>query len=324
LEEKMEKIKISQVINQNEEKLVKFTKSKTLNEDDASELLANIYYEIYISLLTKDQIHNHNDYIFKIAWNVFKKSLSSKKKKAEAKGATGGEWLVTYSDLITLLMCFFLLMFNPDEITQAQIDAISTSMRVGGIGSMPGGFTTYAGRNADLGNTIMTLPSMERGRVLGMALRKAVSVFSPEIHSNKIKITHDERGLVITLAGDAFFYSGSARINIEETRDILLRLGTYLASDDLKNRDGKIYKFRIEGHTDSDPVDPNGQWEDNWQLSVERSRSVLRYLSALGIEEYRFQIAGFSDTVPVSSNDIPEGRRLNRRVDVIILNEGHL
>jgi len=242
--------------------------------------------------------------------------MARKKKSEEAIPST---WLNTYADMITLCLCFFVILFNPDEVTQAQLDAISASVQTGGIGSMAGGLTLSAGRMAELGNTIMSLPSMERGRLMGTAIRRAISVFSPEIRSNKVKITHDERGLVITLAGDAFFNPASARINIDATRDILLRLGTYLSSEELRGR-----RFRIEGHTDAVDVDPNGPWEDNWQLSVERSRAILRYLAALGVDERRFQIAGFADTMPVSSNDTEEGRANNRRVDVVILDEGHL
>jgi len=242
--------------------------------------------------------------------------MARKKKGDELKPP---DWLTTYSDMITLCLCFFVIMFNPDEVTQAQLDAISESMRQGGIGSMPGGLTLAAGTSADLGNTIMTLPSMESGRVMGTAYRKAVSVFSPEIQSNKVKVVQQERGIVITLAGDAFFYPASATINIEATRDILLRLGTYLSDPELSSR-----KFRIEGHTDSSGVDPAGPWEDNWQLSAERSRAVLRYLTALGLDENHFQIAGFSSTVSVSNNNTEEGRSNNRRVDVIILDSGHL
>ena len=242
--------------------------------------------------------------------------MAKKQKKEEAIPST---WLNTYSDMITLCLCFFVILFNPDDVTQAQLDSVSESVRTGGIGAMAGGLTLSAGRMADLGNTIMSLPSMERGKMMGTQLRKAISVFSPEIRSNKIKITHDERGLVITLAGDAFFNPASARINIEATRDILLRLGTFMSSSELKDR-----KFRIEGHTDAVDVDPNGPWEDNWQLSSERSRAVLRYLAAIGLDEKRFQIAGFADTMPVSSNDTEEGRKNNRRVDVIILDPGHL
>jgi chemotaxis protein MotB len=243
----------------------------------------------------------------------------ARKKRESGGGPAGNEWLTTYSDMVTLMLCFFVIMFNPDETTQAQLDAISESMRQGGIGALAGGLTLSAGRNADLGNTIMALPSMEKGKMMGTALRKAVSVFSPEIKSTKIKVTHDERGLVITLAADAFFNPASARINVEATRDILLRLGTFLSSGELRDK-----KFRIEGHTDAVDVDPAGPWEDNWQLSAERSRSVLRYLVELGIDERRFQIAGFADTMPVSANDTPEGRANNRRVDVIIIDEGHL
>jgi len=242
--------------------------------------------------------------------------MSKKKKPEEDKGS---DWLATYSDMVTLMLCFFIILFNPDDVTQAQLDAISTSMRQAGIGAMPGGFTLSAGRSADLGNTIMSLPSMERGRVMGTAIRRAISVFSPEIRSEKIRVTHDERGLVITLAGDVFFNPASARINIEATREILIRLGTFLDSPELRGR-----RFRIEGHTDAVDVDPMGPWEDNWELSVQRSRAVLRYLSAIGVDERRFQITGFADTVPISTNDTPEGRANNRRVDIIIIDDGHL
>ena len=245
----------------------------------------------------------------------------ARKKKAQS-NEISGTWLATYGDMITLMLCFFVILFNPDEAPQATLNAMSASMQSGGLGSMTGGLTLSQGRNADLGNTVMALPSMEKGRVLGTALRRAISVFSPEIRSNKMKVTHDERGLVITLAADAFFNSASATINIESTRDTLLRLGTYLSSNELA--DTATYKFRIEGHTDSVDVDPSGPWEDNWQLSSERSRAILRYLAALGIDENRFQIAGFAATMPVSSNDTPDGRRNNRRVDIVILNDGHL
>jgi len=243
----------------------------------------------------------------------------ARKKRKEADPPPSGTWLATYGDMITLMLCFFVILFNPDEASQVMLEAMALTMQAGGLGSMSGGLTLSAGRNADLGNTVMSLPSMERGRMLGTALRRATSVFAPEIRSQQVKITHDERGLVITLAGDAFFRPASARINIEATRDVLMRLGTYLGSRELAGR-----KFRIEGHTDSVDVDPSGPWEDNWQLSVERSRAILRYLAAIGIDERRFQIAGFADTVPVSSNDTEEGRANNRRVDIVILDEGHL
>jgi chemotaxis protein MotB len=241
------------------------------------------------------------------------------RKKRESGGPTGQEWLTTYSDMVTLMLCFFVIMFNPDEGSSAQMQQIAASMATRGLGSLAGGMTLSSGRNADLGNTVMSLPSMERGRSLGTALRKAVSLFNPEIRSNKVKVTHDERGLVISLASDAFFNPASARLNMEETRNILLRLGTMLAGEDLKDR-----RLRIEGHTDNEATDPNGPWQDNWDLSTARSISVLHYLTDIGIDERRFQVAGFADTMPVARNDTAEGRAYNRRVDIVILDDGHL
>ena len=245
--------------------------------------------------------------------------MARRKRKAEGKAIDPNGWLLTYADMITLLMCFFVIFFNPDDITQEQLEAIVAGLRPGGIGVLAGGLTLSSGRSADLGNTIMTLPSMERGRMMGTALRRAVSIFSPEIRSNMIRVTHDERGLVITLASDAFFHPASARINIEQTRDTLLRLGSFMASEELAGR-----TFRIEGHADNIPVDPMGPWDSNWELSTMRSINVLHYLADLGIDETRFQVAGFSDTRPIASNATPEGRAYNRRVDIIILDDGHL
>jgi chemotaxis protein MotB len=242
----------------------------------------------------------------------------AKKKKAEAGGASG-EWIVTYSDMVTLMLCFFVALFNPDESTAETLAAMAASFNDMGLGANAGGNTLSAGKSADLGNTISALPAMERGTSLGTALRKAISLFNPEIRSNKVKVTRDERGLVISLASDAFFNPASARINVEQTRDILLRLGTLLNSEEIRGR-----KFRIEGHTDDVPVDPEGPWESNWELSTARSISVLHYLTDIGVEERRFQVAGFAATAPIASDDTPEGRAYNRRVDVIILDEGHL
>jgi chemotaxis protein MotB len=245
--------------------------------------------------------------------------VARKKKRDDGGGPSGQEWLTTYSDMVTLMLCFFVIMFNPDEGTSAQMQQIAASMSTQGLGALTGGMSLSSGRNADLGNTVMSLPSMERGRSLGTALRKAVSVFNPEIRSNKVKVTHEERGLVISLASDAFFNPASARINIEQTRDILLRLAGLLSSEELAGR-----KLRIEGHTDDEVTDPAGPWEDNWDLSTARSISVLRYLADIGIDEKRFQVAGFADTMPLASNDTAEGRAYNRRVDIIILDDGHL
>ncbi len=242
----------------------------------------------------------------------------ARKKPAEGDNSTGA-WIVTYSDMVTLLLCFFVALFNISEVDQIQLQQMISSLSNIGMGAAEGGATLSAGRNADLGNTIMSLPSLERGKSMSTAKKKAVSLFAPEVKSNKLRVSSDERGIVISLASDAFFRPASALIDVEETRDLFLRLAGLLMSDELSDR-----KFRIEGHTDSAPVDPAGPWESNWELSAIRSVNTLHFLSDLGVDENRFQVAGLSDTVPLASNDSAEGRAYNRRIDIVILDEGHL
>ncbi len=239
------------------------------------------------------------------------------KKKQELGGLA--EWIVTYGDMVTLLLCFFVALFDTTDADVIQINQMISSLNNIGMGASPGGNTLSAGKMAELGNSIATLPSMERGRLLATAKRKAVSLFQPEIKSNKVRVTSDERGIVISLASDAFFRPASAAINIEETRGMLIRISELLKSPELEGR-----KFRIEGHTDDTPTDPAGPWFSNWELSSARSLNVLHYLTDFGVPEKRFQVAGYAATVPIADNATEEGRAYNRRVDIIILDEGHL
>ena len=226
------------------------------------------------------------------------------------------EWLTTYGDMVTLLLCFFVILMNPETIEGARMELIMVSFN--GLGPLQGGNTLDVGELAELGNNIMAMPSTKRARGLDKARQTAVSMFKPEVKSKQVRITEDERGLVITLASDAFFKPASADVDIESTRDILQKLSGLLSSEALEER-----KFRIEGHTDASPTDPDGPWPSNWELSAARSANVLHYLVDLGVDEAQFQIAGMSDTVPLVADDSPEGRAYNRRVDVIVLAEAH-
>jgi len=240
----------------------------------------------------------------------------AKKAKEPAKPSTA--WQGTYGDMITLMLCFFVMLYNPSEIDVTQLATITQSLQMQETESVTGGLSLSAGRLSDLGNNINSLPSLEKGHSLGLAKKKAVSLFAPDVKSNKITITSDERGLVITLLSDNFFEEGSADLNINETRDTLLRLSEFFRSDEMKNR-----KFRIEGHTDNTPVDGNSKFPSNWELSSTRAVNVLHYLADYGVRENNFSIAGYADTRPKFSNETAEGRAYNRRVDIIILDEGH-
>ena len=240
---------------------------------------------------------------------------TGKCKKCPPEGAA--DWLLTYGDMVTLLMTFFVLLFTTATIDGEQLRLILAAFP--GLGNYTGGNTLEAGPLAELGNTIESLPSMERGRALSEARREAVSIFEPEIRSNLVRITEDERGLVVTLASDAFFATGSAEVNIEQTREVLQKLSQLLNADALSNR-----TFRLEGHTDDIPLGAGAAFASNWDLASARSSSVLRYLVDYGVDESQFQLMSRGEFAPLVDNSTAEGRAYNRRVDVIILTEGTL
>ncbi|MCD6121417.1 MAG: flagellar motor protein MotB [Spirochaetales bacterium] len=241
----------------------------------------------------------------------------SREKKCKKCEEGSPDWMLTYGDMTTLLLTFFIMMFTTATIDGSELRMILAAFQ--GLGSLMGGNTLEVGKLAELGNTIMSLPSMERGSALDKARKTAISQFQPELKTKKIRIKEDERGLVISLAADSFFKPASAEINIEEARSVLQRVAALLSSQDLKD-----HKFRIEGHTDSLPTNPKGKWPTNWELSTARATNVLHYLVDFGVNENQFQVAGFADTVPLASNDTPEGRAYNRRVDIVVLTKGHL
>ena len=239
-------------------------------------------------------------------------------RKAKEPQKPSTAWLGTYGDMITLMLCFFVMLYNPSEVDVTQMATITQSLQMQETETTSGGLSLSAGQLSDLGNNINSLPSLEKGKSLGMAKKKAVSLFAPDTKSAKITITSDERGLIITLLSDNFFEEGSAELNINDTRETLLRLADFFRSDELKGR-----RFRIEGHTDNTPVAENSKFPSNWELSATRAVNVLHYLADYGVRENDFSVAGYSDTRPKFSNDTAEGRAYNRRVDIIILDEGH-
>ncbi len=243
-------------------------------------------------------------------------------KKAKEPEKPSTAWQGTYGDMITLMLCFFVMLYDPSETDAVQMAAMTAALNNNTTG---GGNSLSPGALASLGNTISALPSIEKGRAMGPTMKKATTTFAPDIKSNKITITSDERGIVITLTGDTFFEQGSADLNIDDTRETLLRIAQFFADDQLVGR-----RWRIEGHTDNTPVevqfDEDGRrtgFPSNWELSAARAANVLHYLSDFGVDEQQFSIAGYADTRPKFSNDTAEGRAYNRRVDIIILDEGH-
>ena len=132
-----------------------------------------------------------------------------------------------------------------------------------------------------------------------------------EISDKQVKLQMMEKGLVITVVGDLLFDSGKAKIR-SEAYPLLDKVSAVLKD----NMAG--FNIGIEGYTDNVPI-KHSNWKSNWELSTARSLSVLHFLvKEKGISPERLSAIGFGEFRPVSSDDTKAGRKLNRRVEIVI------
>ncbi len=239
--------------------------------------------------------------------------MAKKRKKSQIAGTP--LWMTTFGDLNNLLMVFFvLLMGDVSHIPQEELQMMLSPFQ-GSPGALTGGSTFEKGRLSELGQNVMTLPSSRKGKEMAPRQKLLVQALRPEIEAKKIRITEDERGLIITLTSDAYFDPASARIR-EDAKSVLKKVGGII-----KNIPNFV---RIEGHTDNRPNAPAeaGGFETNWELSSARSVNVLRYFhEEENIEPKRLSAVAFGQHRPIDDNNTPEGRAFNRRVDIVILRE---
>ncbi|MFQ5596527.1 MAG: OmpA family protein [Nitrospiria bacterium] len=133
-----------------------------------------------------------------------------------------------------------------------------------------------------------------------------------EIDEGSIKIKKLKNRLHVEIVDSILFASGSDRITLEG-KGVLTKVSDVLK--DVREND-----IRIEGHTDHVPIGPKiiDKFPTNWELSTARSTQVVRFLFGQGVQPENMQAAGFSKYRPVASNEIPEGRRRNRRIEIVL------
>ncbi|MCX7820754.1 MAG: OmpA family protein [Brevinematales bacterium] len=242
--------------------------------------------------------------------------MARNKKKSEVTYSTPA-WMTTYGDMNSLLLTFFIML-----IATMSKNTASTEMQLilsafkGSLGALEGGNTLTKGPLAEFGNTIESLPSQDLGTKLSKAMKNAEQLLTPEIRAKKVRVQETQKGYKITIASDLFFRPGSAEIDFEEGREVLRKVGLLLkdAGDDVK--------IEIVGHTDNSPIPKASEmakiYPTNWELSTARASSVVRYFEALGVKPSRMYAEGRGEHEPLESNDTPEGRAYNRRIDIYV------
>lgn len=220
-------------------------------------------------------------------------------------------WLNSYADMVTLLWTFFILLFSLSVLNQPKFEAAVQSYSQAVGVDIGGGSSIFPG---DGGSSPLPDPGAALAARELAELRAVGEAFSRELEaaglSGKVSVEMDERGLIVRFADSVLFDLGSADIR-PEAAQALLKVGKFI-----KDLDNPI---RVEGHTDDWPI-ATEKFPSNWELSTGRAGSVVRFfIEKCGINAEKLQVAGYAEFRPIESNDTPEGRQRNRRVDIVIL-----
>lgn len=252
----------------------------------------------------------------------------SRKKHADHEEHENHErWLITYADMITLLMAFFVMMYGLSILDLKKFNQFKAGVatQLGRSPITPGGQGILVGGS---GIAEAAAPPIGSGHkdgagdapeVTGDVSRENLNELAQNVQEKlneagagaDVAVTTDPRGLVVEITSRTLFRSGSAFLEREGLK-VLDQVA--LALSKIDNR------VMIEGHTDSVPIRGGGTYPSNWELSTARATQVLRWITEVrGLPAPRFSAAGYADTHPRFPNDTPAHRSMNRRVEIIVV-----
>jgi len=225
-------------------------------------------------------------------------------------------WLLSYADFVTLLLAVFIVLFAFSRTQKQSIQAVSEGIHEGferlGI-DVP--------RETTAASSEVSKPQPKpAGAVTPLPFNttelktQLEGVLGDAIDKHEIVVQQTSEGLIISLRDFGFFNSGDAKL-LPGAAEQLKRTAKVLMQHNLE--------VRVEGHSDDQPIH-NDLFQSNWELSTARATSVLTLLlEDAGFPPSRISVAGYGAYRPVADNASPEGRRMNRRVDLVIVEPKH-
>ncbi len=211
-------------------------------------------------------------------------------------------WMVSYADFVTLLFCFFTAMYAISNVDTNKLEQFASSMK--------SAFNEdEQGKEFSVIADVQVIPSTDLETETDV--RAILDTIIKE-SDGSIDVKRDKRGVVIAVADKMLYTSGSAELKDD-------------AVDFLDQIVQAIIEFpnmvRIEGHTDNIPIHTKA-FSSNWELSASRAINVAKYfVTKHGIDPGRITATGYAEFKPVTTNESPEGRAKNRRVDIVLLSE---
>jgi chemotaxis protein MotB len=203
----------------------------------------------------------------------------------------GALWLITYADMITLVLAFFVMLTAASDFNPAKFEQAAQSTK-----------------NA-LGSS--EVEKKQGVKVLSIdELVKAVQRIIRQTHLEKqVEVAATGRGVVVSARGAAFFQSGEASV-LPAAMPLLKALAGPINKTP--------YSIAVEGHTDNVPLG-GGHYPSNWELSSARASEIVRYLINSGVRPNRLRATGLADTQPKRPNTTERNRAMNRRIEIVFL-----
>lgn len=229
------------------------------------------------------------------------------------------EWMATYGDMVTLLLCFFVLLFAMSNIDADKFKAMAASFSKDSVSVLS---DTSVGMMEALGNGIIEMPQVQGDSTeeyeefqQGVAELEALAsdfktYFAEHNMSEKVIVTKDKDKVNLSFEDGILFDLGKSDLKTSS-----LEVLSYVANEIINHPNNKI---KIEGHTDNLPINTS-KYPSNWYLSAARSISVAEYfIDKKGISPERITAEGCGEYKPKRPNDTPENRAINRRVEIKI------
>lgn len=235
-----------------------------------------------------------------------------RRRNQEPEKENSERWLITYADLITLLLIFFVVMYTLSKIDANKYHAIASSLAktMGGSSSiMESGGPSMVPGSSEHKELATAIEQTEQEKMEKM--RQQIEEYVNENGlAGKVTVVIEERGVVISFQDVVLFPLGSAELT-NNSQEIVDKVGGILSQT--------TNYIRVEGHTDNLPI-RTSKFPSNWELSLARSASVLhRLIEHSQIPPERLSATGYGEYRPRKPNDSDANRQENRRVDIIVI-----
>ncbi len=232
-----------------------------------------------------------------------------RRRRREEEQENHERWLLTYADLITLLLAFFIMMYTLSKQDAQKYEEVSAYLRAIFTGGTAILRTGNAAASGPAVNVNITPTEASNAEIMRQLEEEIQSVTPLEEMKRNFSIFVDDRGIVVRALDKEYFDEGKADLK-ERAKNTIRRIIPILKK---VNRG-----VRIEGHTDNVPISTQ-EFKSNWELSVRRATEVVRYIIEWGgFPPELLSAAGYAEYRPLTENTSPENRAMNRRIEIII------